>query len=280
MPEAPVPDVPVSAPTAVTRRWIDLLLVAAGTVLALQGVAVVGVPIVVVGLILPLLEWRTRRAGGIEHLLLLVPPDLAEAHRTVLTAADRPGVIDPEDVVALADELVLEVATVLGGRPARRASQRRFVAVRKSALESMATELSERHEAWRAAMQELDDLVPVDRADLPVAPQKPEPGSGWLSTVLLVVLAPAFLVVDLVRGTGRAVVALVEGVALRLRTIVDLLAAGIRAVGRAIARALRSWRHITASIREAARASRGRFVAARTLALRRLRSRPRALSRR
>ncbi len=259
-------DLLVPASTA-SKRWIDLLLLSGGVVLVLAGVAPLGVPLLLVGFLVPFLEWRTRRAAGIEHVLDLVPTELAEAHRSLVAAASRPGVVDADAVVAGADDLVLEVAAVLGGRPARRASQRRHVAVRQAVLESVTSDLAERHHAWRAAMEELDDIAPAEPQR---SPSGASDGTGWLSTVLLVVLAPSFLVVDLVRGAVRLVRALVEGVALRLRTIADLVVAGGRAVVRAVAGAVRSWRRLTVAVREAARTARGRFVAARTLAVRRL----------
>jgi len=104
-------------------------------------------------------------------------------------------------------------------------------------------------------------------------------GAGWLSTLLLVLLAPAFLLIDLVRGALRSILAFVEGVALRLRTLVDLAMVGLRAAGRAIAGAIASWRALTTAMRDAARTARGRFVAARALATRRLRRGPRGLRR-
>jgi len=273
--DVPVP-VPVTVPSGGSHRWIDLVLVAAGGALALRGLVVLGVPVLLVGLLLPLLEWRARRSGGIDHLLGLVPPKVAAAHRAVVLAAQRSGVVDPDDVIESADELVLEVAAVLGGRPARRASQRRFVAVRLAALQAVVADLAERHEAWRAAMDELDALVPLEPGEVTA---KDAAGSAWLSTLLLVLLAPAFLVVDLVRGAVRSIVALAAGVALRLRTVADLTLAGARAVGPAVADALASWRALISSMRDAVRTAHGRFVAGRGLALRRLRRRPRGLGR-
>jgi hypothetical protein len=279
VPSEPRSDVPAPIDPPLpdgTRRWIDAVLVVAGIVAAVEGLPVVGVPLLLVGALLPFLHWRARRAGGIEHLLRLVPAEVARAHQAVVVAAARPGVVEPAHVVAAADELVLEVAAVLGGRAPRRASQRRFVSVRVAALESVAADLGERHEAWRAAIRELDELVPHEdhRAEIDDAS-----GPGWLSVCLLVALAPAFLLVDLVRGTGRVVLALVEGIALRLRTVLDLVVAGARAMASAVAAARRGWRAFTAGVRDAARTARGRFVAARALAMRRLR-RARTVARR
>lgn len=271
--DVPVPR-PVTVPTIGSRRWIDLVLVAGGAVLTLGTLPLLGLPLLLTGLLLPLLEFQARRAGGIDHLLRLVPPEVADAHRAVVRAAGRPGVVEPDDVIAGADELVLEVAAMLGGRAARRASQRRFVAARIAALRSVAAELTDRHDAWQAAMDELEALAPVDQGEL-IAERAA--GPGWLSTMLLVLLAPGFLLVDLVRGAGRSIVALVEGLALRLRTIVELAMAVLRAVGRVVADALASWRALVAAMGEAARTARGRFVAGRALALRRLRRAPRGL---
>jgi hypothetical protein len=267
---------PVRVPHTGSTRWIDLLLVTAGAILALHGLALAGVPLMLVALLLPFRQWRARRAGGIDHLLPLVPSEVADAHQAVVAAAGRPGIVDPADAITAADELVLEVAAVLGGRPARRSSQRRFVEVRLAALERLVTELTERHEAWRAAMDELDALA---SPELGVTAVEPPAGSTWLSTLLLVLLAPAFLFVDLLRGVVRLAVALFEGVALRIRTVVDLVLAGLAAVGRAIAGALVSWRALVASVRLAVRTARGRFVAGRALAGRRLRRSPRGLGR-
>src|SRR4029450_13076064 len=108
-----------------------------------------------------------------------------------------------------------------------------------------------------------------------VAPgaRAPEPlAGGWLVGALLVVLAPLFLAWELATGLVRAVVALADGLALRVRTAGRALGwsrqAGARwatlapAVSR-VARRVRRWVGPRRRIVAAAAEARGRFLAAR-----------------
>ena len=174
---------------------------------------------------MPWLFWRTRRRDRSHGLVDLVPDEVAAAYRRVITAASAPGVGDPVMVIESADDVLLEVAAVLVGRPVHGGVLRRFVAVRTAFLTDLADDLDDRAAAWAAAMAELEVISPAP------APREPTAkGDGTLVTVLVVVLAPLFLAWDLTLGTGRAARALVVGVVLRIRMAGRLTVAAGRAV--------------------------------------------------
>jgi hypothetical protein len=177
-----------------------------------------------------------RRTGNrdVRLALPLVPAELANAHAQVL-AHDDAG------ARRVADDLVVDTAVVLAGRPAKGGAQRRFVHARTDALLALAAELQERHDVLTAARAEVDELSGID--DEPSAtPTEPD---ARLAKVVFVVLLPAFLAWD---GTR----ALVDGTSLRLR-----------ATGRVIAQAARRWRVVRAAVVEATRQARRRFIATR-----------------
>ncbi len=196
--------------------WIDALLVAAGVALAVAVDPLAGVPLVALGVVMPALRLSARRRTGGRGVAHLVPPEVAAAYADLHAAAALDGVPDGPDVVAEADNALLEVAAVLAGRPPRGSAQQRLVRVRVAAWTATAADLRTHHDSWREAVAELDALAPgPDRADEPPAQ---EPAGGVLVGILLVALAPAFLAWELVTGAVRAAVALADGVALRLRT--------------------------------------------------------------
>jgi hypothetical protein len=81
--------------------------------------------------------------------------------------------------------------------------------------------------------------------------------------VLLVVLAPVFLAWELVTGTVRALVALADGLALRVRTAGRALLWALRAGLTLLARTRRRWAELRRLVVAAAAEARGRFLAAR-----------------
>jgi hypothetical protein len=110
---------------------------------------------------------------------------------------------------------------------------------------------------------ELDALAPLPPAE--AQPDRAETGApgGWLVGALLVLLAPAFLAWELVTGTARALVALVDGLALRVRTAGRALLWALRAGAALLARTLRRWADLRGRVVAAAAEARGRFLAAR-----------------
>ena len=206
------------------RRWVDALLVGAGASLVAAsailgiGLLVLAIPVLLLGLVMPLVRWHGRDRG-LAGALSLVPPDLADSHRAVRAAASLPGVVDAARVNRTADDSLLEVAALLGGRPPRGAAQRRFVAARVAAMADTAADLEQRHQAWLAACAEIDALVPSTQLQQP-----PETRGGPLVAVLVMLLFPLFLGWDLLRALASGLVALGDGVALRLRTAGRLVA--------------------------------------------------------
>src|SRR5439155_11423731 len=108
------------------RTWIDAVLIAGGALCIAEGWYAVGAACVGLGALTPLLRWtgrsRHRRAAS-----QLVTPELNEAHRELVAAALLPGVVEGSRLVEAADDLILESAALLVGRPARGAAQQRFV---------------------------------------------------------------------------------------------------------------------------------------------------------
>jgi hypothetical protein len=237
------------------RRWVDALLVGTGASLVAAsamfgiGLLVLAIPVLLLGLVMPLVRWLGRDRG-LAGALALVPPELADSHRAVRAAASLPGVVDAARVNRTADDSLLEVAALLGGRPPRGAAQRRFVAARVAAMADTAADLQQRHEVWVAACDEVEALVP----DTPL--QEPsETRSGPLVAVLVVLLFPLFLGWDLLRAMACGLVALGDGSALRLRTTGRLVAQlGSGAIG-LLKRARAAWTgacdEVVAAVREA-----------------------------
>jgi hypothetical protein len=189
----------------------------------------------------------------------LVPDELMQAHTDVFVAAALPGVLSAADVVDAADGVVLEVAAVLAGRPPRGAAQRRFVAARVRALNETARELTERHEAFVAARAELDSIAEAITLPDPT----PESQSGFLVGLLVVVLFPFFAAWDVVRGITQGAIGLVDGLALRARMVVRVVAQGGRALVDFARTVVQRWADVRAKVAGAAREARHRFVAAR-----------------
>ena len=255
--------------------WIDALLVAAGTGLAVTGSPLAGAPLVALGLVLPGLRVVTGRGASGRNPARLVPPELAGAHAELRGAAALAGIPDQAAAPAAGDRAVLEVAAVLAGRPPRGAAQRRLVAVRVRALHDTAAGLRSHHESWREATAEVDALAPAG----PAAPTSHGPsgprqdGGGPLVTVLLVVLAPAFLAWELATGGVRAAGALADGVALRARTAGRAAVWAGRGTATLAARTARRWVSLRHRVAAAAAEARARFLAARLRARLRLRGR-------
>jgi hypothetical protein len=237
---------------------IDVLLVAAALAAAAAGIPAAGAPLLVLGLVVPTLRWVGGHRDRGERVAHLVPPQLATAYRDVCRASALEGVLDVGAVVRSADDAMLEVAAVLGGRSPRGGAQRRFVATRVRALRDTAAELTERHETWLAARRELDELAPDVVTASPARRRE-----GVLVTLLLVTLAPAFLAWDTAGALARCVVAFVDGVALRARTAIRLVVRIASATRSAAVAALRRWNELRTAVAEAAAAARARFVAAR-----------------
>jgi hypothetical protein len=253
-------------------RWIDALLVAGGTGAAIAGWAEIGVPVAILGVILPLLSWTARRSGRGQNLYRLVPAELVAAHRDLLAAAALPGVTDGPGALRAADDGLLEVAGLLGGRSPRGGAQRRFVAAHVAAMTDAALDLRERHSAWTAARAEVNAISPADITT------EPAPG-GVLVGLFVIVLFPLFLLWDVVRGAGRGIVSLLDGVALRLRTAGRLaVRAGAAVVGFTV-RSFRAWEIARDRVIDSAREARHRVVAARVRLRLRLR-RARRIARR
>ena len=200
-----------------TRRWIDAVLLAAGLGGLLIGWYAVGAAVIAIGLVAPVLTTITTRSAG-ARLSHLVPAEVMAAYEDVKRASALAGVTDPQELVVAADRYVLEVAALLCGRPPRGGTQQRFVASRVNVLHDLAASTREWHAAWLAACAELD---------VTTEPQSEHRSSGLLVAGLVVVLLPVFLVWDLARGAGHAVVALVEGTVLRMRTLVRVVATAV-----------------------------------------------------
>jgi hypothetical protein len=250
--------------------WIDVVLVAAGAALAAgNGRPVAGLVLVALGLVMPGLRLVTRHrtgGGGTAALTRLVPPELADAHADLRAAATLPGVPDAAEVVAAADHSLLEVAAALAGREPRGAAQRRLVAGRVAALRQVEDDLYAHHVAWREAVAEVDALAPTESEVGTAAPTSAgfaADRDGPMVTLMLILLSPLFLAWELVTGTLRALRALVDGVALRIRTAARAVRWALHAVGWLIAGAIRQWAALRRRVVAAAGEARARFIAAR-----------------
>ena len=241
------------------RQWVDVLLVVAGVSLTVAGWPIAGLPLILIGLLMPARSWFVNRHASGRSVARLVPPELAAAHAAVIDAASLPGVVGAQSTLAAADESLLEVAAVLAGDPPRGGAQRRFVAARVRVLDDAAHTLRERHDAWVAACAEVESLSGIA---LPEPPEE-EATDHALVGVLVVALAPAFLFWEVVVGAGRGVIHLADGLVLRVRTAARLLVHAGRAVASLAAAVVRSWADWRRRVLAAMRAARHRFVAAR-----------------
>jgi hypothetical protein len=247
------------------RRLVDAALVLAGGAAVAAGVPLAGVPLILLGVVSPVLVWAAGRRGEVGDVAALVPDDVRTAHGELLAAAALPGVGDTRELVAAANDSVIEVAALLCGRPPRGRTQERFVAARVVAFRSEAEQLWERHDALNEARAELDRLDPPAVVAAASAEGEPdwERGSGVLVAAFVVMMMPAFLAGDLARGLGRLVLTFASGVALRARTVVRLVLSTLAGFGRLLARSFRAWRAIRAQVVAAARDAHRQVVSVR-----------------
>lgn len=243
------------------RRWIDVLLLAAGVACLTRGWWLPAAALVAFGLVTPLLQ-RSGRCRGFGDAAHLVPADVADAHAQILAAATLPGAQGATRVVEASEDAVLEVAAVLGGRPPRGAAQRRFVAAHVAVMADTAAELRQWSDAWLAARAELG---PADGMEVDDDPAQPQGSGGTGVVVLTLVLAPFFALWDGLGLVARALVALGDGLTLRLSIT-------SRALVALAARARAEWT-------EALAAARGRFLASRARLRLHLRRARRAVTR-
>jgi hypothetical protein len=238
---------------------IDVLLVSASLWCIVRGGLAFAVVLIALGLVMPAVRWFGARRGSAESVGHLVPAELMDSLAMVLAAAALPGVSDRVEVVEGADDVVLEVAAVLAGRPPRGATQRRFVEARVRAMNSTVAELRDRHQAWTEARAELDSLAPrFALLDVPAQSR-----DGLLVRVLVVTLFPLFAAWELVRLTGRAAIGLCDGLALRLRTMVRVVMQAARGVASLAVKLVEGWRDLREQIVIAAQEARHRFLSTR-----------------
>jgi hypothetical protein len=239
---------------ATTRQgWIDLLLVAAGfATIVLSwpaiGPCLVAAFLIAFGLVMPALNASAVRRSRDHSLLHLVPIEMADCFRSLRTATELAGVGDQQETRDAADEMVIDVAAILGGRSAKGGSQRRFVDCRMQVMAHLEADLSERHEVWNAALAEVDALdAPQASGDadagreVPKASDEDQPDNGCLVRVFVVVLMPFLLFWELCRGAVRGVVALVDGLALRGRTVLRFAWRAVRRAAAALRSVFRQW---------------------------------------
>jgi hypothetical protein len=238
-----------------TRRWIDVLLLAAGAAGVARGWSAPGAVLIASALVVPVLTLvGTRRNGPGAQLYRLVPADVADAHRTLLALAPEAG------VVAAADDALLEVAALLGGRPPRGGAQRRFVAGHVQAMRDCTTALA-------AARAEVEALSPDDPGPEPTTSR----AAGPLVAAMVVVLLPTLLAWDIGRGVVHGLLALLDGLAFRARTTARLVVRGAAAVGAVGVAAVRSWGELRERVVMSSREAWRRVVALRMAARLRLR---------
>jgi hypothetical protein len=238
MPEPTVPLEDVVDRLAVRRRWVDVLLIVVGVGAITGGWRLLGVALIGFGLVTPLLRrsGKRREAADLAHL---VPPQLVAAHREVLAAAALPGVDGADAVIDASVDALLEVAAILLGRPPRGATQRRLVAAHMAAMAETAAQLRQWSEAWIAARAELEELCSVLPPERPV--DQVDDRADLLVGVLTVTLAPFFIAWDGLRLTARALVLLVDGLALRIRTVACLVVRAASCIGALAVRAHQAW---------------------------------------
>lgn len=250
---------PADLPVPVAGRTIDVFLIVAGVALLLGGYPLFGAPLASFGVVLPLVM-RGKRPRTTPSALRLVPAELNRSYLDLLTAVSLGGVDGASEITRCADDLVLEVAAVLGGRPPRGAAQRRFVEARVRAIEAMTAAAEERHAAWLAARAEVEAISAIPLSDPVPAP----PTSRSLVRLFVVVLFAAFILWDLGGLIVRAAMSLVDGLALRARAAIRLLMDAGLLIARFARRSLRQWRQVRAALVLAAREARGEAAAART----------------
>src|SRR5205823_1455134 len=139
-----------------------------------------------------------------------------------------------------------------------------------------AAALRERHAAWTQARAEVDAISFVA-----IPERHPQPSRDPVVGVLVVVLLPAFVGWDLLRAAGHGLVALVDGLALRVRTLGCLVVRAAAGVVAVLERVGHAWAGVRARLTFAASEARHRFVVARLrlrLRLRQIRRRVRRLS--
>lgn len=249
-----------STPTTATARWwIDALIIGVGAAALTQGWPAPAGALFILGLAFPLLRAVGMNGRSVEHALRFVPADLVHEHRRVrraaTAAAKEPSVAR---AVEIADEVALEAAAIFAGRPVRGAVHRRYVRQRCGMLRDLAHELEERTSALAAARAELEHLDVVD-----IAPLDPAPRSDYLATILLWLMAPLFIVWELGAAGGRVTSALMDGIALRLRTVLRLVFRAFAASGRVIRTAGRRWREARTRFIGSWTEARRQFTAAR-----------------
>jgi hypothetical protein len=236
------------------RHWIDLVLLAGAVGAAAAWGPAAAVPLLVLGAALPLAAARRRRSVSSDRLRDLVPDEVAAAHRRVVALAATEHTQHRAEVLTAADDTLLDVIAVLGGREPRGGAQRRFVAAHLAALEQTAASLQEWHDAREAALAELVVLVPEGTPPPLTRPDEPAPA---LAKILLVALLPLFAAWELVILAARAIVALADGVLLRARTLVVVSGRGLVRAGRSLSVARALWTDARAAVvlaaREAAR---------------------------
>jgi len=231
-----------AAPGQPNRFWVDALLIGVGLFLAFHGFLIAGVAIGLFAVVFPVLRWRSRGRGTAD-LYPSIPPELADAHRAVLGATRLAGVQNGDESVEIADEMVIEVAAVLAGRPVRGAAQQRFVAARIAVLQDMISEMRERHNAWEAATAELATIA----APIAFAESEQRRG-GWLVGAFVVVMFPFFMAWDVIAFGARLVVRLLEGVVLRVRATARLLLRTAHGLRSSVVRVWRVWRVTRAAL--------------------------------
>lgn len=198
----------------------------------------------------------------------LVPAEVAAAHQRVRTAADQPGIVDPQEAVTLADDALLEVAALLAGRIPSSEAQRRYVTGRLAYLDDLAEALEERGQLWQEAAIELDALWPMDEEP------GPDPSrDGFLVATLMVVLSPFLLTWDVLGGLGRGVLTIAHTAARAVCAAWSSAVQRVRRMLRSVLDAVRRWRAYRERITAAAREARARMIAARLRVRLRLRRR-------
>lgn len=115
----------------------------------------------------------------------------------------------------------------------------------------MATLMRERHEAVAEAMKELDEFTSID---FPFRTEAlAEPSAGFIVRVFAVAFMPVFLAFDLFVGLLKAMRALIEGIALRLRATGRVGLNVLRHSWSVLAEARSVWRSIRTTTGQALR---------------------------
>jgi hypothetical protein len=251
----------------VRRWWIDVLLVAVGGAAFAAGSPVGAAALVAIGLAVPLVHVIGVRGRTVDRAFRFAPTELAQRHERVRRAAARLGqdATAARAAVDRADDVVLEAAAIFGGRPVRGATHRRYVQQRCALLDHLTVELTDRAKALAAATAEVDELdpLPTTGTDRDLASSPSPSSSDPLATALLVLLGPLFVAWELGATFVRGAIALVDGIALRLRTIARLSARAFVAVCRSVLVAARRWRDARDRLAVSWREARRQFAVAR-----------------